>query len=78
MSRGLLGALAGLHDRLAQSNPQLARGQVWCHRCGHTQQVDSADCLRRGWPKHCGETMSVDSPAERALLARQDKETDRG
>jgi len=47
------------------SSPQLARGKVWCHRCGSTRQVDSAQCLRTGWPKCCGETMSIDSPQER-------------
>lgn len=47
------------------SSPQMARGKVWCHKCGREQDVDSADCLRRGWPKCCGATMSLDSPAER-------------
>ena len=46
--------------------PQLKRGRVWCHECGHTERVDSRACLASGWPKHCGYTMSIDSPAERA------------
>lgn len=50
--------LTGMH-------PKLARGQVWCHECGRTQRVNSAECLRSGWPECCGETMSIDSPEER-------------
>ena len=46
--------------------PQLKRGRVWCHTCGHTEPVDSRACLRSGWPTCCGQTMSIDSPAERA------------
>jgi Zn finger protein HypA/HybF involved in hydrogenase expression len=54
-----------MYRDMATSSPQMARGQVWCHACGATQKVDSADCLRRGWPKCCGSTMSIDSPDER-------------
>ena len=50
----------------------MARGKVWCFHCGNTRSVDSAACLRSGWPKCCGETMSIDSPEERAKL--KDKE----
>jgi len=64
-----LAALAtSLPDKLANCHPKLARGQVWCHRCGHTRKVDSAGCFARGWPLCCGETMSIDSPEERAAL----------
>ncbi len=56
---------SGLHEKIVADVPALQRGQVWCYRCGHTEKVDSAQCLRRGWPKHCGETMSIDSPALR-------------
>lgn len=66
--RDLIERSATLHDKLANSSPQLRRGQVWCHTCGHTERVDSADCLRHGWPKHCGKTMSIDSPQERVAL----------
>jgi hypothetical protein len=48
-----------------ESSPQLKRGRVWCHRCGRMQSVDSAACIANGWPKCCGYTMSLDSPAER-------------
>lgn len=46
--------------------PQIARGRVWCHRCGNTMQVNGVGCVRHGWPRCCGETMSIDSPEERA------------
>jgi hypothetical protein len=52
-----------LHDKLAECHPSLRRGQVWCRSCGFTQRVDSADCLRDGWPKCCGYTMTIDDPA---------------
>lgn len=55
----------GLYRSIVENSPKLKRGQVWCHTCGYTESVDSAHCLSKGWPKHCGQTMSVDSPAER-------------
>ena len=65
----------GLHDKLATCHPKLARGQVWCHSCGHTLKVLPGFALAHGWPKCCGYTMSIDSPEERAALqARADKE----
>lgn len=54
-----------LHQKIADEVPQIKRGRVWCHKCGHTEQVDGAHCLRHGWPLHCGQTMSIDSPEER-------------
>jgi Zn finger protein HypA/HybF involved in hydrogenase expression len=45
-------------------SPKLARGQVWCRTCGRTEHVDSAKCLREGWPKCCGHTMTIDAPWE--------------
>ena len=65
MTDDLAGRLACLHERIADDVPQIKRGQVWCHKCGATQNVNGANCLRHGWPLHCGETMSVDSPEER-------------
>lgn len=53
-----------LYKTMAESHPSLARGQVWCRTCGHSQRVDSGHALRHGWPKHCGYTMTIDSPAE--------------
>lgn len=45
---------------------KLDRGVVWCHRCGNFEIVDVSHCFRSGWPLCCGETMSIDSPEERA------------
>lgn len=53
----------------ATSHPSLVRGQVWCTVCGDTQRVDSGKCLKNGWPKCCGFTMTIDSPEERKELA---------
>lgn len=55
----------GLHRRIVDDVPSLKRGQVWCYECGHTERVDSAACLAKGWPRHCGSTMSTTSPEER-------------
>lgn len=53
---------------VTRSVPQLDRGIVWCHTCGREEKVNAAACLRSGWPKCCGETMSIDSPGERKAL----------
>lgn len=45
--------------------PQIKRGTVWCHECGHTEQIDVGN-FRTGWPTCCGYTMSLDSPEERS------------
>lgn len=55
--------------------PQLKRGQVWCHTCGHTQRVDSGKAMQSGWPKCCGYTMSIDSPEEREALSQKARAT---
>lgn len=57
------------YEKLAASHPKLARGQVWCRKCGATEKVDSARRLRTVWPTCCRETMTIDSPEERAALA---------
>lgn len=56
--------LSNIHSSIVDDVPQLRRGTVWCYTCGKTQQVDSAKCLRSGWPLCCGQTMSIDSPTE--------------
>lgn len=53
----------------AEAHTKLKRGKVWCVVCGRTQDVDSAECLRNGWPKCCGQTMTLDSPQERIAFA---------
>lgn len=55
--------LSGLHQRIVDDVPALKRGLVWCRTCAREQRVDAADCLRHGWPKCCGHTMTIDPPA---------------
>ncbi len=62
--------MSALHNSLAQSIPQIARGKVWCTQCGKVQRVDGARALERGWPKCCGYTMTIDSPEERASTSK--------
>ncbi len=67
----LLVRTAGLHKAIADDVPQIKRGQVWCTVCGRSQKVDGAECLRSGWPKCHGYTMTIDSPEERASRKAQ-------
>jgi hypothetical protein len=53
-----------IHEALADSHPKLIRGQVWCRTCRRTEKVDSAGALAHGWPKCCGQTMTIDAPDE--------------
>ena len=46
-------------------HPKLSRGKVWCIVCGNEKKVDPVACMKRGWPKCCGQTMTIDSPQER-------------
>lgn len=43
----------------AIGNPNM----VWCRHCGRSQSVDAANCIRSGWPKCCGYTMTIDLPS---------------
>jgi hypothetical protein len=61
--------MADFRVTVANQVPQLARGLVWCTRCGRTEKVNAAECLRYGWPKCHGETMTIDSPEESKRLA---------
>lgn len=54
-----------MYDDMVLGAPQLQRGMVWCKTCGRSQKVDAADCLRHGWPKCHGYTMTLDAPNER-------------
>lgn len=56
---------------IVEEVPSLQRGRVWCLLCGHTEAVDAVQCLREGWPKHCGVTMTIDSPEERQARKTQ-------
>ena len=52
--------------------PQLKRGIIWCTVCGKTINFRASNCLRNGWPKCCGYTMTIDSPEERKRLNSPD------
>ncbi len=61
----------GMPNDLAEI-PQYKRGTVWCTVCGRQQQVDAVGAaLDDGWPKCHGYTMTLDSPEERAALAKE-------
>ena len=60
--------MSNLYNSLANCHPSLSRGQVWCRECGRTLRVNPAHCLRHGWPKCWGYTMTIDSPEESAAL----------
>ena len=64
------GVADGLRMRIADSHPKLTRGKVWCTVCGQSMGVDSAYCLKTGWPKCCGYTMTIDSPEERITAVK--------
>lgn len=54
-----------LYDSMIKRNPKLARGKVWCLKCGREQTVNPKVCLANKWPTCCDQTMSLDSPEER-------------
>jgi len=54
-----------LYEKMVQGSERLKRGRVWCVKCGASKEINSALCLRLGWPKCCGQTMTIDSPEER-------------
>lgn len=54
--------LSYLHEKIVADVPALQRNRVWCWECGKTYPFDSATGLRKGWPKCCGATMSIDPP----------------
>ncbi len=53
------------YKSIGTCHPKLARGQVWCRKCGATRKVNSSECLQSGWPLCCGETMTIDAPGEK-------------
>lgn len=58
-----------IYSLLGNCHPKMARGMVWCIKCGRSERVDCGYCARRGWPECCGETMTIDSPEERRASA---------
>lgn len=67
-----------LYERIANAVPELQRGKVWCTTCGAMLRVDSAECLRSGWPKCCEQTMTIDSPQKRAAFRRAEQAREPG
>lgn len=54
--------------------PQIKRGMVWCRKCGASMRVNGERrTLVGGWPKCCGQTMTIDSPIADAMLAAREK-----
>lgn len=66
---------SNVYEKTVSDVPQLRRGIVWCVTCGSSQRVDSANALRHGWPTCCGQTMTIDSPEERATRNNSDTAT---
>lgn len=52
-----LEGLLGIHDSIAN---KIAPNGAYClcEKCGQRQDVDAAACLRKGWPRCCGYTMT--------------------
>lgn len=60
-----------MYTEMGMSHPKLARGQVWCTKCGRSERANSGAALKYGWPKCCGYTMTIDSPEERRFLDQE-------
>jgi hypothetical protein len=65
----ILGIKTTLIDDIAEAVPKVKRGIVWCKTCGREEKVVNG--LQNGWPKCCGYTMTIDSPAEREALTSE-------
>lgn len=46
-------------DDMYKSMASSLGNRVRCDVCGKNQLIDSAKCLRSGWPKCCGYTMKL-------------------
>lgn len=57
--RNIVSRVSGLHNAMAEA-AGLKTATVYCTVCGASQIVDGAECLRHGWPKCHGFTMSLD------------------
>ena len=54
----IVAGLPTMYDEMAEGMPNV----VWCRACGRSLGVNPAHCLRHGWPKCCGATMTIDQP----------------
>ena len=59
-SPGRMATLAEVHQRCAEAAGLGPRTVVRCRLCGHEETVDGATAMRFGWPRHCGQTMTLD------------------
>ena len=48
------------YEDIVKQNPLLRRGEVQCRICKKIIDVNSAECLQKGWPKCHGYTMTLD------------------
>jgi len=53
---------------------RLLRGIAWCTKCGGKQKISVELCMKNGWPKCCGYTMTIDSPEERQALDKEPRD----
>lgn len=53
------------YESIVNDVPQPKAGIVHCHECGNSIRVNAAYCLRSGWPKCHGQTMSLDPAKEK-------------
>ena len=56
----LIAGAANLHDRIGE---KLAGSSLLCRVCGHIERPTMRELsryLRIGWPRHCGEVMSLE------------------
>lgn len=59
MSDGIRPNMTTMYREMVAGNPALEAGRVECLKCKRTRTVDSAACLRTGWPTCCWETMGL-------------------
>lgn len=52
-------------DKMYRDMAAAMANRVTCKKCGRSEAVDPAHCLRHGWPKCCGATMGLDKIEER-------------
>lgn len=60
----VFGNLFTIHDKIATDVCKGVRHTLRCNRCLKTQNVDAEDFSRylaHGWPKCCGNTMTLES-----------------
>lgn len=57
-----------IREIIARVDPKPSIHRVWCLQCGSTRRVNVGECLKGGWPKCCGYTMTIDTPEDRAMI----------